>query len=110
MEFNRSSSVEWVSMDFNVPINGILREYNEIKDSLIIHRPEDGHKDWCAVTLYGFGSDKTNSHWEYRKKGLKPFITDIGKKCPGTINWVKSLPYSRIDDIRFLVIKTGTTL
>jgi len=35
------------------PTNGILREYNEIKDSLITHRPEDGHKDWCAVTLYG---------------------------------------------------------
>ena len=74
-------------MDFNVLINGILREYNEIKDSLIIHRPEDGHKDWCDVTLYGFGSDKTNSHWEYRKKGLKSFITDIGKKC----NWHNQL-------------------
>jgi len=105
MNFDRNSSVEWVSMDFNVPCNTILEEYNSIKDSLIIHRPEDGHKDWFAVTLYGFGSDKTNSHWEYRQKGLKPFTTDIGKKCTNTMNWVKSLPYSRIDDVRFLVIK-----
>ena len=77
MEFNRSSSVEWVSMDFNVPTDAIEREYKSIKDSLITHRPEDGHKDWCAVTLYGFGSDKTNSHWEYRKKGLKPFLRKL---------------------------------
>ena len=86
MEFNRSSSVEWVSMDFNVPINNILREYNEIKDSLIIHRPEDNIKIGVPSHYMVLISDKTNSHWEYRKKGLKPFITDIGKKCPNTIN------------------------
>lgn len=105
MTFDRNSSVEWVSMDFNVPCDTILKEYNSIKKSLIIHRPEDGHKDWFAVTLYGFGSDKTNSHWEYRQKGLKPFTTDIGKKCAKTMSWIKTLPYSRIDDVRFLVIK-----
>ena len=105
MQFDRNSSVEWVEMGFNVPTNEILNEYKEIKNSLIEHRPEDGHKDWHAVTLYGFGSDKTNSHWEYRKKGEKPFVTDIGKKCSNTIKFVESLPYSRIDDVRFLVIK-----
>ena len=53
--FNRDSSVEWVEMKFVVPTNAILREYKEIKDTLINHRPEDGHKDWYAVTLFGFG-------------------------------------------------------
>jgi len=105
MNFDRNSSVEWVSMNFNVPCDTILEEYNSIKDSLIIHRPEDGHKDWFAVTLYGFGSDKTNSHWEHRSRKLKPGITDIGQKCTHTIKWVKALPFARIDDIRFLVIK-----
>ena len=66
--FNRDSSVEWVEMKFVVPTNAILREYKEIKDTLINHRPEDGHKDWYAVTLFGFGSDKTNSHWEYDRR------------------------------------------
>ena len=32
-------------------------------------------------------------------------MTDVGQRCPRTIEWVKSLPYARIDDIRFLVIK-----
>ena len=71
MEFNRSSSVEWVSMDFNVPINGILREYNEIKDSLITHRPEDGHTTWSWL---GVG-DKGDSHkrgklYQVRYRGI----------------------------------------
>ena len=72
--FNRDSDAEWVRMNFDVPIDIILKEYTLIKDSLITHRPEDGHKDWCAVTLYGFDSDKTNSHWEYDRKKQKPNV------------------------------------
>ena len=104
-EFTRDSSVEYVHMNFDVPVKQILTEYELIKDSLVVHRPEDGHKDWCAVTLYGFDSDKTNSHWEYDRRKKRPEITDIGDRCPRTIEWVKSLPYARIDDVRFLVIK-----
>ena len=92
-------------MDFDVPVKQILTEYELIKDKLVVHRPEDGHKDWCAVTLYGFDSDKTNSHWEYDRRKQRPGITDVGERCPRTIEWVKSLPFARIDDIRFLVIK-----
>ena len=107
MAYSRDSDVEYVKMNFDVPVGPILREYNEVKDSLNLQRPEYDHKDWHAVTLYGYGSDKTKSHWEYRQKGVKPFVTDIGEKCYGTLNWVRSLPYTRIDDVRFLVIKPG---
>ena len=106
-EFNRDSSVEYVQMDFDVPVKQLLTEYERIKHRLVTHRPEDGHKDWCAVTLYGFDSDKTNSHWEYDRRKQRPEITDVGEQCPRTIEWVKGLPYARIDDIRFLVIKPG---
>ena len=99
-EFTRDSSVEYVHMNFDVPVKQILTEYELIKDRLVVHRPEDGHKDWCAVTLYGFDSDKTNSHWEYDRRKKRPEITDIGDRCPRTIEWVKSLPYARIDDVR----------
>jgi hypothetical protein len=105
MNFDRDSSVEYVQMNFDVPVDTILQEYASIKNNLVIHRPEDGHKDWYAVTLYGFASDKTHSHWEYDRRKQKPDVTDVGIQCPQTIKWVKSLPYARIDDIRFLVIK-----
>ena len=105
--YTRDSDVEYVQMNFDVPLDTILSEYQTVKDKLIIHRPEDGHKDWYAVTLYGFDSDKTNSHWEYRKRGMKPGVTTVGELCPQTLEWVKSLPYARIDDVRFLVIKPG---
>ena len=104
-KFNRDSSTEYVQMDFDVPVSTILQEYESVKDKLVIHRPDDGYKDWCAVTLYGFDSDKTNSHWEYDRRKKRPAITDVGEQCPKTIDWVKSLPYARIDDVRFLVIK-----
>ena len=103
---NRNSDTRWVKMNFDVPCNKIEKEYESVKESLVIHRPEDGHKDWCAMTLYGTGSDNTNSHWEYGRKSKKD-ITEIGKQCPATMEFVQSLPYARIDDVRYLVIKPG---
>ena len=51
---------------------------------------------------------KTKSHWELPSKRVRDlFLPEIGEKCIGTVRWVKSLPYARIDDIRFLVIKPG---
>ena len=70
---NRDSDIEWVSMDFQVPVNAILREYNSVKDSLNIQRPEYDHKDWYAVTLYGYGSDKTKVIGNIDKKECDPF-------------------------------------
>lgn len=102
--FSRNSDCYWVQMNFDVPCEEIYKEYYSIKDNLVIHRPEDGHKDWCAMTLYGVSSSSTNSHWEYGLKQKKK-ITDIGSKCPKTLEWVMSLPYARIDDVRYLVIK-----
>lgn len=100
----RDSSVKWVQMNFDVPTEIIKGEYENVKEHLIIHRPEDGHKDWKAITLYGVGSGYTNSHWEYGFKAKKE-LTEIGQMCPHTMSFVSSLPFSRIDDVRFLVIE-----
>ena len=51
--YSRDSDVEYVHMNWQVPVDVIEQEYLAVKDSIIIHRPEDGHKDWKAVTLYG---------------------------------------------------------
>ena len=32
-------------MDFNVPVNANITEYNQVKDSLNLQRPEYDHKD-----------------------------------------------------------------
>ena len=103
---DRNSDTRWVKMNFDVPVDAIEKEYESVKESLVIHRPEDGHKDWCAMTLYGTASDNTNSHWEYGRKSKKD-VTEIGKQCPATMDFVMSLPYARIDDVRYLVIKPG---
>lgn len=102
----RSDSTKWVKMGFDVPCLDIENEYNAVKDSLVIHRPEDGHKDWFAMTLYGVNAQSTNSHWEYGRSSKKE-ITSIGELCPKTMAFVSSLPYARIDDVRYLVIKAG---
>ena len=104
--YSRDSDVEYVQMNWEVPVDVIEQEYLKVKDKLIVHRPEDGHKDWYAVTLYGISSDSTNSHWEYGLKAKKD-ITEVGRQCPQTMAWIKTLPLARIDDVRFLVIKPG---
>jgi len=102
----RNSDTHWVKMNFKVPCSDIEKEYKAVRNSLVVHRPEDGHKDWFAMTLYGVGANSTNSHWEYGRKAKKD-ITDVGKQCPKTMEFVNSLPYARIDDLRYLVIKSG---
>ena len=104
--YTRDSDVEYVHMNWQVPVDVIEQEYLAVKDTLIIHRPEDGHKDWYAVTLYGIDAGKTNSHWEYGLRAKKT-LTAVGEQCPSTMEWIRSLPMARIDDVRFLVIKPG---
>ena len=36
---------------------------------------------------------------------IKDNITEVGLKCTKTVEFIKSLPYDRLDDVRFLVIK-----
>jgi len=106
VQYHRDSDIEYVHMNWQVPVDVIEQEYINVKDTLVIHRPEDGHKDWYAVTLYGVDSSSTNSHWEYGLRAKKS-LTKVGEQCPLTMQFVKSLPLARIDDVRFLVIKPG---
>ena len=105
--YSRNSEIPWVQLDWYVPYNHILREINKLSKFLVSHRPEDGHSGWLAVTLYGYSSKETKSHWEYLKiyKNKKKAVTKAGEICPYTLNWTKTLPFSRIDDIRVLVLK-----
>ncbi len=82
--YSRDSDVEYVHMNWKVPVDVIEQEYLNIKDELVIHRPEDGHKDWYAVTLYGVDANSTNSHWEYGLRAKKD-LTEVGKQCLKTM-------------------------
>lgn len=91
----RASPHHWVQLNFEVPIQEILEEYSTLETRE--HRPEDGHSGWYGVTV--FGTEDTRSHWETG--------TGEWKDCPKTREFVESLPYSRIDQVRFLVLKPG---
>ena len=69
--YYRSSDVPWVKMNFNVPCHDIEQEYLSVKETLTINRPQDGHKDWFAVSLF-----------------LKDNITEVGLKCPKTTDFL----------------------
>jgi aspartyl/asparaginyl beta-hydroxylase (cupin superfamily) len=85
---HRNSDAQWVKMNFDIPCYDIEQEYLSVKEELVINRPQDGHKDWFAASLF-----------------IKDNITEVGLKCTKTVEFIKSLPYDRLDDVRFLVIK-----
>lgn len=105
--YSRDSKTPWIQLSWNVPVKDILSEVNTLSKFFVSHRPEDGHNGWLAVTLYGYNTMETKSHWEYLKvyKNRKKKITKAGETCPKTLSWVETLPFSRIDDIRFLVLE-----
>ncbi len=84
---HRNSDAQWVKMNFDIPCYDIEQEYISVKKELVINRPQDGHKDWFATSLFIIDN-----------------ITEVGLKCTKTLEFIKSLPYYRLDDVRFLVI------
>ena len=103
--YSRNSKTPWVQLNWNVPFNEIFCEAKRLSNFFVTHRPEDKHKGWKAVTIYGYNSKNTKSHWEYLNlyKNKKK-TTHAGKMCPKTLKWIETLPFSRIDDIRFLIL------
>ena len=106
---SRNSHYPWVFLNWDPPVEKIYKEFNGLnKDDLFEHRGDETHINWFASTLFGYSKNQTRSHWEYRHKAEgKKDITSVGEKCPETMKWIAGLPFTKIYDVRFLLVKAG---
>ncbi len=104
--YNRNSDVPFVLLDWDVPVNDLLDDIKLIKQ-YYPQRAGYKHHKWSAVTLYGYGEDKTKSHWEYLGLKSKKGKTKTAQAMKKMFEWVETLPFDRIDDIRILKLSAG---
>ena len=107
----RSSTLPWVELKgLKVPFREIFNEYLLAGEKIkFYHHPRGPlNKGWMVHTLYGYGEDKTLSYLEYRDINPKNRHWSAALEyLPKTLEFIRSLPYSQVYDVRFLLLKPG---
>lgn len=96
----------------SIPPSGILEEFNNIKHLIVKHRSTYG-SGWCSLTLHG-----AKPHWTEaidRYPGYSNEVdwkynyhwTEIAEQCPITVQYIKSLPFTKLQRVRFMLLKAG---
>jgi len=107
----RISERGWVKLKFTPPQQA-LNEWNTIKHLAKHHRMDYG-KGWMSLTLHGM-----KPHWTEaidRYPGYKDELdweidyhwTEIAEYCPETVNFVKTLPFTKLHRVRFMYLRAG---
>lgn len=84
------SGIPFLPINLNVPMDDILKEWNQISDQAVLHRSDDYYKSfkntnnsgWKSLTIYGVNKHETqltnsNMNW-----------TSIAEQCPITKQWL----------------------
>lgn len=109
-DLKRCSPLPWVELKrLKVPFREIFNEYVSAGEKIkFYHHPRGNlNKGWLAHTLYGYGEDKTLSYLEYRNLKYKRYWSPSIKYFQKTYDFIKSLSYKQLYDVRFLLLKPG---
>lgn len=104
----RHSGVSHLPLDIKVPVDKILKEWNTVKQQVVLHRDKDNilghsHIGWKSLTLYGVSSTITTQSDDPHN------WTDIANKCVETKNWLtQTFHESNFKGrIRFMLLEPG---
>lgn len=107
----------WAYLPIDLPnadYKGMLNEALAIDDLFIAHRDSETHKGWSSVCIHGEGFDRTqawNDYHDNEGKNSNDIIYDycsiVTDKCPITTNFIKSLPFTDLQRVRFMKLDPG---
>jgi hypothetical protein len=107
----RASRAAWAKLK-NSPPTGIQEEFNNIKYLAVDHRSSYG-SGWQSLTLHGEKPHWTEAIDQYPGyKHIKDWEheyhwTEIAERCPLTVEYIKSLPFSKLHRVRFMLLRPG---
>ena len=107
----QSSRAAWAKLNTTTPV-GILQEFAQVKHLAVNHRSDYG-SGWQSLTLHGekphwteginqYPGHKTDVDWQYNYHW-----TEIADVCPITVGYIKSLPYIKLQRVRFMLLRAG---
>lgn len=105
----------WLELDLHVPHEAMFTEAMSLQTQYCAHRYSDRHhgyrhEGWYSLCVHGLGAQKTESFHAYgfsseEEAGYQ--WTEIAPQCPATIAFVKSLPFEKLNRVRFMLLAPG---
>tara|TARA_R110000851_G_scaffold113925_2_gene238751 strand:- start:334 stop:981 length:648 start_codon:yes stop_codon:yes gene_type:complete len=107
----QKSRAAWAKLRSSPPTS-ILTEFNNVKHLVVNHRSSYGN-GWQSLTLHGekphwteainhYPDHENDVDWQYDYHW-----TEIAEACPVTVNYIKSLPFARLQRVRFMLLRAG---
>jgi Aspartyl/Asparaginyl beta-hydroxylase len=108
------SSAKFLKLDLSIPYSEILNEAKSLRNEFIEYRSSgEDFKGWHSLPIYGLDHTKPYSHEAYGFSNPIDAIklmgwTEVSKKCPVTVNWLKnSFPSKILGRTRFMLLEPG---
>lgn len=106
----KSGHGDWLRLNLSIPYADFLKDEAFAQLHYVNHRDietgEGTHQGWQSCTLHGISVEKTN-HWSIYGYKQEPEYTwtELGEKTKHIKAFCKSLPFERLDRVRFMKIK-----
>jgi hypothetical protein len=108
-----SSPHPYVKFPIEFPHEMMYQEYLSVRDMLVEHTNRQYHLNegeicyangWYGLTIHGLAPDKLEGDQAYGETftNHKWFFEDL---LPGTINFIRKLPYMNIRRVRYMIMK-----
>jgi hypothetical protein len=98
---------DWLNLNLNINKKEFLLDEKHAESLYVPHRDiktgEGTHLNWMSCTLHGIAVDKTNvwSTYGYTEKPKYEW-TSLGKKTTKIREFCESLPFEKLDRVRFM--------
>mgnify|MGYP001627186413 CR=1 FL=1 len=111
LEQLQSSALVALKFSKQIPVTDILAEYQGIRSLLVSNHntyPHSVSYKWKAVALHGLGNQQVDNFVRYgawADESEVPYAwTNCSTLCPLTRKFIESLPYERLERVRFMVL------
>lgn len=107
----QQSRTAWAQLN-TVPPLEIRTEFDRLRHLVVEHRSSYG-SGWQSLTLHGerphwteaidrYPGHENDKDWNYDYRW-----TEIAEHCPITVDYIKSLPFTRLQRVRFMLLRPG---
>ena len=100
----------WLKLSLDIPTADILKEFEQVKDQLVAHRPNETimheqHNGWHSLTIHGVAPDITDQ----TEKEMPHTWTSVAEECLTTKQWIQSnfIINNNTKRIRFMYLEPG---
>lgn len=108
------SNAKYLKLNLDFPHELIAQEASALRSKFVEYRSTYKTKGWYSLPIIGKSSEEPYAWDQYKEfntaRDAAPYMqyTDIAKKCPVTVEWLKNVyPSSSYARVRFMLLEPG---